>query len=135
MSLSSLSNAAVATNKNIDADIVFETIVSGLHWSVLHIGTIASLANACFQRKADWTLWPLRHLIRENSKMMQAPLRYCADIGLSPAIGEDLAGLYERLTQVKALTIPLMTSASSYTTSEQELLGQLQVKWRQLSLN
>jgi hypothetical protein len=67
--------------------------------------------------------------------MMQAPLRYCAEIGLSPAIGEDLAGLYDRLTQVKALTNPLMASARSYTASEQQLLGQLQVKWRQLSLN
>jgi hypothetical protein len=58
MSLSRPSNAATATNKNIEADVVFETIVSGLHWSVLHIGTIANLANACFQRKAEWTLCP-----------------------------------------------------------------------------
>jgi hypothetical protein len=135
MSLSSPSNAAAATNKNIDADIVLETIVSGLHWSVLHIGTIATLANACFQRKADWTLWPSRHLVRDNSKMMQAPLRYCADIGLTAEIGGDLTRLYERLSEVKARTNPLMTSASSYTSSEHQLLGQVQVKWRQLCLN
>lgn len=113
MSLSSSSNAAAATNKNIDADIVFETIVSGLHWSVLHIGTIANLANACLQRQADWTLWPSRHLVRENSKMMQAPSRYRADIGLSAAIGDDLAALSARLTDVKAQTTGIATAFCS----------------------
>lgn len=128
-------NPGAARDKNIDADHMFETILCGVHWNVLQIGAMSTLATACYQRKADWTLRPWRHTLQNNGKIMKAPLRYCADIGLTAAIGDDISNLYDRLADAKALTSPLTSNAIAYTGSDLQLLGQLEVKWRQLSLN
>jgi hypothetical protein len=135
MSVSRAFNETAAPRRNIDADIVLETIVSGFHWSALHIGTIATVSNACVQTKATWTLRPWVNSLRENSKIMRAPLRYCENIGLSAEVGADLMELYARLSEAKALAIPLADMSRSYNASEHQRLGQLQVRWRILSLN
>jgi hypothetical protein len=122
--------ADATNNKGIDAELVFETIISGLHWNALQIGTISLLITACRHRKASWTLRSARQIIQSNARIMKAPLRYGAEIGLQAEVKADISDLYDRLGEVKALTAPLTAGESAYTTSEHHLLGELEVRWR-----
>jgi hypothetical protein len=129
-----VADSGATSNKGVDAELVFETIISGLHWNVLQIGTISLLITACCHRKASWTLRAGRQIIQSNAHIMKAPLRYGADIGLAAETKADISYLYDRLAEVKAATAPLMAGESAYTTSEYYLLAELEVRWRQIGL-
>lgn len=124
-----------ANEKNIDGDFLLETLLCDLHWSMLHIGAFSTLVNACLRSEEEWTLRPWRHILHDNQKIVQLALRYCADIGLSSAISEEISKLYMELAKVKLLTVPLTASSRAYTPAERQQLSQLASKWRLLCQN
>ena len=123
------------SDRNIDGDFLLETLVCDLHWSVLHIGAIATLVNACLRTDAKWTLRPWRHILHDNQKIVQLALRYSADIGMSGAVGGEISKLYMELANVKTLTAPLTKSLSGYSLTERQHLSQVAAKWRLLCQN
>jgi PilZ domain len=110
---------------------LLEIIIYDLLWSALHVGTLAISLNACARGTAHWSLRPWRHLLHDNSKIMQLALRYGPEIGLSGKLSADASKLYAEIAAEKVRLGPLLENANSF--SERARGGPASATWRRLA--
>lgn len=116
----------------IDGNVLFEALICDLHWTMLHVGTLAQLATACSHATQAWTLRPWRHLTHESAAIVHLALRYHPQLGLSSKVAEDIAAFVRSLSDLKKLTRSLMVDTQAYSATQRQALTHLAGKWKEL---
>jgi len=120
---------------SLNADYLFETIVCDLHWSALHVGALSMLLRAWLRATPDWTLRPWRHVLLDDSGIMQLALRYCSEVGIAAEEGRMLTKLYADLAVAKASTAPITKAVKAYSPQERAWLAQSAKRWTPICLD
>lgn len=132
--LAKLSGAErVRETNELNKEFLLETIVYDLLWSDFHVGTFATLLSACARTNADWTLRPWRHLLYDNSKIMQLALRYGPEIGLTEEVCANTSKLYHDIAAEKLRLAPLVETSTSYSSAERREVIAASIAWRRLA--
>jgi len=116
-----------------DRELLLETIVYDLLWSVFHVGTFATVLNGCTRTDADSTLRPWRHLLSDNNKIMQLALRYATEIGLTEQDTAKMAKLYNDIAAEKLRLAPLVECSMGRTGADRQQLVAAATSWRRLA--
>ncbi|MDB5649173.1 MAG: type pilus assembly PilZ [Hyphomicrobiales bacterium] len=124
--------APASESSSVDGGLLFEALVCDLHWTMLHIGTLAGLSTACVETKATWTLRPWRHLTHDSAAIVHLALRYHPQLGLSSTLAQEITAFEGTLSGLKTLTRPLMAEKQTYTASQRLALAPIATKWREL---
>ena len=117
----------------LNKEFLLATIVYDLLWSVFHVGTLATLLNACARINADWTLRPWRHLLNDSGTIMQLALRYGPEIGLTAQVSANTSKLYSDIAAQKLRLVPLVKTAETYSSAERRQVVAACTAWRQLA--
>ncbi len=114
-------------------EFLLATIIYDLLWNVLHIGALAIALTACARGNTRLTLRPWRHLLHDNSKIMQLGLRYGPEIGLNEELCARTSKLYADVAVAKPPLAGLCKSAGSYSEPERRQLAGAAETWRRLA--
>lgn len=103
------------------ATLLFESIVSDVQWSAFNIATLTCLLNANLQQNAQWTLRPWRHLLHDNTHIMQLGLRFGNQIGISELVVANIDKMYAVFSDAKRSLSPIANGTECYDNHRQQL--------------
>jgi hypothetical protein len=109
---------------------LLETVIYDLLWNVLHIATLATSLTACARNPTPETLRPWRHLLHDNSKIMQLALRYGPEIGLTKELAARTSRLYGKVAEEKPRLARFLGHNGPYSEPERRQLAGASETWR-----
>ena len=112
---------------------LLEIIIYDLLWSALHVGTLAISLNVCARGIGHASLRPWRHLLHDNSRIMQLALRYGPEIGLSGELSADTSKLYGAIAAEKLRLGPLLENVDAFSGRGRSGLVDASATWRHLA--
>ena len=119
--------------KELNRQLLLETVLYDLLWTVFHIGALATLLNGYARTSDAATLKPWRHLLKDGNKVMQLALRYGPEVGLTPTGTATIAALYSDLATEKLALAMLMDGAKTRAGAEPQGLAAACTAWRGLA--
>lgn len=112
---------------------MLEMMICDLHWNALHTGVLATLMNAWMKHRPDWTLWPFRHLMIEDSEVMLLTLKFGAEIGLPSENQRGLERLYREIAEAKARLQPIAKARTAGSRMDAAQMSALAATWTRLA--
>jgi len=124
--------AAAGLEWKIDGAFLFEAIICDLHSCAMQVAMLAIMLSAWGRPECAAALRSGRHLLHDDSMIMELALQYGEDIGLPAAAVKRIASLYRGVGAAKQTLSPLLQASSRSPSQSDSLLNDRQV-WRRLA--